>query len=72
MTYKIRKSEWDVLFHQLVNSGKDKWDAGEIIKEKQKAFDKLYNKLKSQGKTEEDIELKFKEEFELMVQKLER
>lgn len=72
MSYKIRKSEWRVLFYQLVNSGKSKWEAGEIIENHKKKFNQLLMKLKKQGKSEEQIEIKFKKEFEELCQELEK
>ena len=73
---KIRKSEWNVLFHLLVNSGETKWAAGEIIDRKKVEMQKEYDKIKlkhDKGKlTEDEAEAKFKEKFHNMCQSMER
>jgi len=67
----ISTSEWKVLFRQLVNSGKDKWEAGEIIDSHKLQFKQLKLKLEKKYKKPKDIETKFKEEFYKLCQKLE-
>lgn len=66
---KIRNSEWKVLFRNLVNSGKSKWEASDIIDKHKKIMNDYYEKLESSGKSEEDKEIKFKEKFWELCQK---
>ena len=66
---KIRNSEWRVLFVNLVNSGKSKWDAGEIIDKHKKIMNDYLDKLIDSGKPKETIEIKFKEKFWELCQK---
>ncbi|HJX50403.1 MAG TPA: hypothetical protein VJ438_02995 [Candidatus Nanoarchaeia archaeon] len=68
---KIRNSEWNILYMNLVNSGKSKWEAGEIIKKHKEIFNEHYDKLVKKGLSKEDIEIKFRKEFEELVQSLE-
>lgn len=67
---RITNSEWNVLFTQLVNSGKDKWEAGEIIKSHKKQFKEILEKLEKKYKKPKDVETKFKQEFYKLCQKL--
>jgi len=66
----ITNSEWNVLYSQLINSGKDKWIAGEIIRKHKQQFKQLKVKLESKY-SEKDAETKFKEEFEKLYQGME-
>ena len=68
---RIRNSEWKVLFRQLVNSGKSKWEAGDIIDKHKKIMKDYYEELDSSGKTEADKEIKFKERFWELCQRAE-
>lgn len=69
---KIRNSEWKVLFMQMINNGKDKWEASEIIENHKKIMKEYYEKLKSSNISEKNIEIKFKEKFWELCQKTEK
>lgn len=67
----IKRSEWDVLYRQLVNQGKSKWEASDIISKHKKILEEYYNKLVIKKLPQEDVESKFKNEFYKLFQKLE-
>ena len=69
---KIRKSEWRILFAQLVNSGVDKWSAIETIEKHKNIMEKFSYELEASKKPKEDLEVKFKEKFFKLCQSLER
>ena len=71
---RIRKSEWQVLKMNLINSGIAPLDADRIIEDHKKLHDNFKDKLKlevQKGKiTSEQAEDKFKQKFYEMWQKL--
>jgi hypothetical protein len=67
----IKRSEWDILYRQLLNQGKSKWEASDIISNHKKILEEYYSKLVIKKLTKEDIDLKFKDKFYDMVQRLE-
>ncbi len=71
---KIRKSEWEVLKQNLINSGIAPFDSDRIISDHQKLHDNFKDKLKlkvEEGElSTERAETLFKQKFYEMWQKL--
>jgi len=65
----IRKSEWDVLYRNLINQGKSKWEASGVINKHKKILQDYYDKLIVKKITTQEKEIKFREKFFEMVER---
>jgi len=66
----LDKTERQVLLHKHMASGLDFYESRDKVDNFHDYLINLRDKLKATGKTDIDIETKFKQEFEKMVQKL--
>lgn len=68
MKFKLTIAERDILYRKYVSEGIDPIDAGKRVKKIKDHIDNLICKLKEKGKTKEEINKRFKKEFEKLCQ----
>lgn len=66
--YSISKQEQRILYHKYVSEGLTSEEANARLKLIRDKLEDLVFKLREKGKTKEDINKKFKQEFEKLIQ----